>query len=218
MISVKNVSYTLREKSLLSHVSVSFPKNHIHGIVGNNGSGKTLLLKSISGYLKPTAGEIRIDGKRMYTDISFPPSMGLILETPGFLPYATGRQNLVSLASINKKPDRERIDQALETVGLLKERKKLFSQYSLGMRQRLGIAQAIMDKPSLYILDEPFNGLDNDGVILLRKLLLSLREEGATILLTSHNPQDIDLLCDTVHLMQDGVLTLVRGEKISETP
>ncbi len=209
MIRIDDIVCSYKKKVLLNHVSVELQTGQIHGMVGHNGSGKTMLLKCVSGYLKPDSGSICIDGKYLYKDIAFPPSMGIILESPGFLPYATGMQNLQWLCSIKRRARKRDIEQALETVGLLKERYKLVGQYSLGMKQRLGLAQAIMESPELLILDEPFNALDASGVEHMRNVLIQLREQGTTILLTSHYQEDIDMLCDTVHLMEAGTLCTV---------
>ncbi len=206
MIEMDDIVCTYKQKVLLNHVSATWQRGRIHGLVGHNGSGKTMLLKCVAGYLKPDTGSIRIDGKCLYRDMAFPPSMGMILENPGFLPYATGMQNLKWLYGIRQPVQKQDIDHALDTVGLLKEKHKLVGQYSLGMRQRLGLAQAIMEKPKLLILDEPFNALDASGVEHIRKVLMQLRDQGTTILLTSHYQEDIDALCDTVHLMENGRL------------
>lgn len=210
MIACDRVSYSHHGDVLLKDISVSLSKCQIHGFVGKNGSGKTMLLKVLCGYLRPTTGHVTIDGKRLYSEIQFPPSMGLILETPGFLPFVSGRQNLRILAGICRKIDEKRINSILEMVGLQKASGKWVGQYSLGMRQRLGIAQAIMEDPDLLILDEPFNGLDTQGILDMRNLFKHLRAEGKTMILTSHNTEDIDELCDTVYQMDTGILTRVR--------
>ena len=182
-------------------------KGKVYGIVGNNGSGKTVLMKCICGFLPPTAGTIRVFGKRIGVDRDFPESLGLIIETPGFLTNQTGIQNLKILADLNRKIGETEIRQVLKKVGLDPDMKKPVGKYSLGMRQRLGIAQAIMEDPKFLILDEPFNGLDKNGVAEIRSLLLELKKEGKTILLASHNEEDIRILCDRVYEMDGGVLT-----------
>ena len=184
------------------------------GIVGNNGSGKTVLMKCICGFLIPTEGEVIVNGKRVGKDVDFPPGLGLIIETPGFLPNMTGVKNLEILASLNKKIGLEEIAAAIRRVGLDPLMKKPVGKYSLGMRQRLGIAQAIMEDPALLILDEPLNGLDKHGVREMRQLIKGLKEQGKTILLASHNQGDIDELCDTVCEMDAGVMTMIREESI----
>ena len=210
IISVKNLSKDFGQERVLKSVSRDFEKGKIHGIVGNNGSGKTVLMKCICGFLIPTEGEVIVNGKR----VGFPPGLGLIIETPGFLPNMTGVKNLEILASLNKKIGLEEIAAAIRRVGLDPLMKKPVGKYSLGMRQRLGIAQAIMEDPALLILDEPLNGLDKHGVREMRQLIKGLKEQGKTILLASHNQGDIDELCDTVCEMDAGVMTMIREESI----
>ena len=214
IISVKNLSKDFGQERVLKSVSRDFEKGKIHGIVGNNGSGKTVLMKCICGFLIPTEGEVIVNGKRVGKDVDFPPGLGLIIETPGFLPNVTGMKNLEILASLNKKIGLREIAAAIRRVGLDPLMKKPVGKYSLGMRQRLGIAQAIMENPSLLILDEPLNGLDKHGVMEMRQLIKGLKEQGKTILLASHNQGDIDELCDTVCEMDAGVMTMIREESI----
>ena len=214
IISVKNLSKDFGQERVLHSVTRDFEKGRIHGIVGNNGSGKTVLMKCICGFLIPTEGEVIVNGKRVGKDVDFPPGLGLIIETPGFLPNMTGVKNLEILASLNKKIGLREIAAAIRRVGLDPLMKKPVGKYSLGMRQRLGIAQAIMENPSLLILDEPLNGLDKHGVREMRQLIKGLKEQGKTILLASHNQGDIDELCDTVCEMDAGVMTMIREESI----
>lgn len=209
-VSVQNVSKDFGQERVLNHVSHDFDMGHIHGIVGNNGSGKTVLMKCICGFLIPTEGKIIVNGKQVGKDMDFPPDLGLIIETPGFLPQISGVKNLEILASLNKKIDLTEIAAAIRRVGLDPSLKKPVGKYSLGMRQRLGIAQAIMENPKLLVLDEPLNGLDKHGVQEMRALLKALKAEGKTILLASHNQGDIDELCDTVCEMDAGVMTMIR--------
>ena len=214
IISVKNLSKDFGQERVLKSVTRDFEKGRIHGIVGNNGSGKTVLMKCICGFLIPDSGSITVNGERVGVDVDFPRDMGLIIETPGFLPNVTGMKNLEILASLNKKIGLEEIAAAIRRVGLDPLMKKPVGKYSLGMRQRLGIAQAIMEDPALLILDEPLNGLDKHGVREMRQLIKGLKEQGKTILLASHNQGDIDELCDTVCEMDAGVMTMIREESI----
>ena len=214
VIRVEGVYKRFGTDTVLKDVSRSFERGRIHGIVGNNGSGKTVLMKCICGFLIPTEGEVIVNGKRVGKDVDFPPGLGLIIETPGFLPNMTGVKNLEILASLNKKIGLEEIAAAIRRVGLDPLMKKPVGKYSLGMRQRLGIAQAIMEDPALLILDEPLNGLDKHGVREMRQLIKGLKEQGKTILLASHNQGDIDELCDTVCEMDAGVMTMIREESI----
>ena len=213
-IRVEGVYKRFGTDTVLNNVSRSFERGRIHGIVGNNGSGKTVLMKCICGFLIPTEGEVIVNGKRVGKDVDFPPGLGLIIETPGFLPNMTGVKNLEILASLNKKIGLREIAASMRAVGLDPSMNKPVGKYSLGMRQRLGIAQAIMEDPTLLILDEPLNGLDKHSVREMRQLIKGLKEQGKTILLASHNQGDIDELCDTVCEMDAGVMTMIREESI----
>ena len=205
-IEVQNVVKRFRDQVVLKNVSISFEKGQIHCIVGRNGSGKTVLFKCICGLMHPEEGVILVNGKRVGRDVDMPEDIGAIIEAPGFLPNYSGYKNLRFLANIRRKIGKEEILNVLKTVGLDPESRKHVGKYSLGMRQRLGIAQAIMEDPEILILDEPMNGLDNAGVQDIRALLLELKAQGKTILLASHNHEDIAALCDTVHEMDGGVL------------
>lgn len=205
-IEVQNVVKRFRDQVVLKNVSISFEKGQIHGIVGRNGSGKTVLFKCICGLMHPEEGVILVNGKRVGRDVDMPEDIGAIIEAPGFLPNYSGYKNLRFLANIRRKIGKEEILSVLKTVGLDPESRKHVGKYSLGMRQRLGIAQAIMEDPEILILDEPMNGLDNAGVQDIRALLLELKAQEKTILLASHNHEDIAALCDTVHEMDGGVL------------
>lgn len=205
-IEVQNVVKRFRDQVVLKNMSISFEKGQIHGIVGRNGSGKTVLFKCICGLMHPEEGVILVNGKRVGRDVDMPEDIGAIIEAPGFLPNYSGYKNLRFLANIRRKIGKEEILNVLKTVGLDPESRKHVGKYSLGMRQRLGIAQAIMEDPEILILDEPMNGLDNAGVQDIRALLLELKAQGKTILLASHNHEDIAALCDTVHEMDGGVL------------
>ena len=190
-IEVQNVVKRFRDQVVLKNVSISFEKGKIHGIVGRNGSGKTVLFKCICGLMHPEEGVILVNGKRVGRDVDMPEDIGAIIEAPGFLPNYSGYKNLRFLANIRRKIGKEEILNVLKTVGLDPESRKHVGKYSLGMRQRLGIAQAIMEDPEILILDEPMNGLDNAGVQDIRALLLELKAQGKTILLASHNHEDI---------------------------
>lgn len=195
-IRIENVTKKFGSYAALDGISLNFEKGKIHGIIGRNGSGKTVLFKCICGFLRVDGGAVLVDEKQIGKEIEAPESIGAIIETPGFLPGYSARQNLQFLAGIRGKIGKKEIDEAIRKVGLDPEAKKHVGKYSLGMRQRLGIAQAIMEDPSLLILDEPMNGLDNQGVQEMRQLFLKLKDEGKTILLASHNREDIAALCD----------------------
>lgn len=205
-IEVIGVTKYFGADQVLKEINLFMERGRVYGIVGNNGSGKTVLMKCICGFLTTTTGMIRVFGKQIGKDVDFPESLGVIIETPGFLTNLTGRRNLEILADMQKKITKADIRLVLEKVGLDPDMKKPVAKYSLGMRQRLGIAQAIMEEPELLILDEPFNGLDKNGVAEMRKILLELKASGRTILLASHNEEDIRILCDEVYEMDGGVL------------
>ena len=207
IINVNDVCLTLGKTEILKHINVSFEVGKIHGLIGRNGSSKTMLMKCICGFIKPTSGEIIVDGKQVGKDVDFPKDMGIIIETPGFIPYYSGYKNLKLLAGLNNKISKDEIKSSMKQVGLDPELKRHVRKYSLGMRQRLGLAQAIMENPKILILDEPFNGLDKDGVKEMREYLLSYKEQGKTILICSHSAEDISVLCDTVHEMDKGVIS-----------
>lgn len=176
-ISVQSVYKKFGEDTVLKGVSRDFEEGKIHGIVGNNGSGKTVLMKCICGFLLPTKGKIFVNYKQVGKDMDFPDELGIIIETPGFLPGVTGFKNLQILASLRSTIHDETIRRTIKRVGLDPNMKKPVGKYSLGMRQRLGIAQAIMENPSILILDEPFNGLDKHAVADMRRLIKELKEQ-----------------------------------------
>lgn len=210
-ISVNHVTKKFKEATVLNDVNVEFKKAEIHGLIGRNGSGKTMLMKCICGLVPITTGTIIINQKQIGKDIQIPNNIGAIIETPGFLPSYSGYQNLLFLSKVKGTISKEQIKQSIRKVGLNPEDKKPVGKYSLGMRQRLGLAQAIMENPELLILDEPMNGFDKDGVSDMRKYLLNLKEQGKTILIASHSTEDIEILCDTVCEMDKGVLTKLKG-------
>ena len=205
-IIVDHVTKQFGNEVVLKDVSLTLDAGKIHGIIGRNGSGKTVLMKCICGFLQPTSGSVKVFDRTIGQDCDFAPDTGMLIETPGFLPHETGLNNLLWLARLGKGASKDRVKQLIEQVGLDPSLRKTVSQYSLGMRQRLGIAQTLLDDPSLMILDEPMNGLDKNAVRSIRDLLLSLKSQGKTILLASHFAQDIDELCDTVCEMDQGIL------------
>ena len=213
MIRVINVTKKFRKMTILDDVSLEIPKGKICGLVGHNGSGKTVLMKIICGFVTPDSGEVWVGGNRIGRDCDFPDDIGVIIENPGFSPYLSGFKNLKSLASIRRRIDDEQIRQAMLLVGLDPDDKKWVSKYSLGMRQRLGIAQAFMENQAVLVLDEPMNGLDTDSVEQVREILLELKKAGKTIVIASHNKEDIEVLCDEVFEMKRGCLTMVHSMK-----
>lgn len=203
-IEISHVTKKFGDDVILNDINISMEQGKVYGISGNNGSGKTVLMKCICGFLPVTAGFIRVGGKIIGTETDFPESIGVIIETPGFLTNLTGMRNLEILAGLKGKISPEEIRQTIRKAGLDPGLKKSVAKYSLGMRQRLGIAQAIMEDPEFLILDEPFNGLDKHGVEDIRNLLLDLKKNGKTIILASHNSEDIRILCDRVYEMDGG--------------
>ncbi len=211
IIKVDKVIKKFGSDIALSNVSIEFERGKIYGVVGRNGSGKTVLFKTIIGFLKPTSGKVIVGGKEIGKDTDFADNIGIVIETPGFLSSYSGYKNLEYLASIKNRIGKKEIKESMERVGLDADSKKKVGKYSLGMRQRLGIAQAIMENPDILILDEPMNGLDNQGVEDVREILLNLKEEGKSIILASHNKEDIEVLCDEVYEMDHGKLISPKG-------
>ena len=216
MISIENLNKQFKNQLVLNNINVKFSNGHIYGIIGRNGSGKTVLLKCICGFLKPTTGVISVNHKIVGKDIDFPENLGFIIETPGFLLNYSGYKNLKYLASIREKIDSNEIKESMSLVGLDSADKKHVGKYSMGMRQRLGIAQAIMEKPDILVLDEPMNALDKNGVEEMRRLFLKMKSEGKLILLTSHNREDIEILCDEVYEMEEGILNKLKENTVNE--
>lgn len=206
MICVKDIVKKYGDHTVLNHISVTFEEGRTHGIVGRNGSGKTVFLKCLCGLIPVTSGSIQIRGKELGKDIEVPPDTGIIIEEPGFLLHYSGLTNLKMLASIRGKATLEEIEKSIRMVGLDPHDKNRVGHYSMGMRQRLGIAQSIMERPRLLILDEPMNGLDEDGVSEMRSLFNDLKRKGTTIVLATHNLDDMKILCDFVYEMKKGVL------------
>ena len=205
IVKVENVTKYFKQEKVLDDVNMNLETGHIYGIVGKNGAGKTVLFKIIAGFIKPSSGKVTVAGKIIGVDRDFPDSLGLIIETPGFLSQYNAYQNLLYLANINNKISKEDIKEAIRMVGLDPGSNKKVGKFSLGMRQRLGIAQAIMENPNLIILDEPMNGLDKKGIEDVKELLLKLKGDGKTILMASHYAEDMEI-CDEGFQMEDGKL------------
>ena len=209
-ICVENVTKAFGNQEVLKTVCVKFEMGKIYGIVGRNGSGKTVLLKCICGLLYPSTGTVTVGGKVIGKDVDYPENIGFIIETPGFLPRYSGLKNLKYLASIRGKVKEDEIRKYMELVGLNPDDKKHVGNYSLGMKQRLGIAQALMENPDILILDEPMNALDNNGVEEMRSVLLKMKEQGKLIIIASHVRDDIDILCDKVYGIDAGIMKKIR--------
>lgn len=205
-IEIQHVSKTLKKQKVLDDICMEMDQGNIYGIVGRNGSGKSVLMKSICGLLVPDEGTIWVNGKRVGKDVDFPENTGALIEQCNFVPYMSGIKNLEMLAKINKKIGRQKIKRNMEMVGLSPDSKKWVYGYSLGMKQRLALVQAFMEDPEVLILDEPMNSLDSEGVALVRDLLKNKKEEGKLVILSSHYKEDIDYLCDHVFLMEAGMI------------
>ncbi len=208
VVEIKKINKKIDGKIILNNINLNLEKGLIYGIIGRNGSGKSMLFKLICGLTKPTSGEIFVFNKQIHNG-DLPESLGLIIEKPGFLPQYSAFENLKMLASINNIISDEEIRKVISLVGLSSDDKTPIKKYSLGMKQRLGIAQAIMENPKLLILDEPMNALDEEGVDLVRKILIDLKSKDVTIIIASHNKEDIEMLCDKVYKISSGNLEAI---------
>lgn len=202
----KNISKKIGKKEILKDINLQLKNGMVYGFVGRNGSGKTMLFRALSGLMTITSGKILLDGKELHKDMRVLDNMGIVIENAGLYPELTGFENLKLLAKLNKKIDDRQIKSAISRVGLDPEDKRTFKKYSLGMKQRIVIAQAIMETPDILMLDEPTNALDEEGVALMRNIVKEEKERGAMILIASHNKEDIEILTDKVFLMSDGIL------------
>lgn len=203
-IEIKNATKSIRKKMILDNVSMKLDSGKIYGLQGPNGSGKTMLLRLMAGLILPTEGEVWIDGKKLGKDLDFPPSMGLMIENPAFLPNFTGRKNLELLAEIKNRAGEKEIREALKDAGLDPDDKRTFSKYSLGMKQRLGIASCLMEKPELILLDEPTNALDEQGVKEISSLIRREKERGALIVIASHEADLLYSMADEIYTVNEG--------------
>lgn len=203
-IEVKNVSKTIRRQSVIEHVSLSMRSGNIYGFQGINGSGKTMLMRLIAGLIVPTEGSISINEKVLGQEITFPERMGLFLEHPAFLDRYSGFDNLKMLSSIQNRITEPQIRRALELVGLNPADKKHYRKFSLGMKQRLGIAAAMMEQPDLLLLDEPTNALDTDGIASVKKILSAERARGALILISCHDFSLLREMSDEIFILETG--------------
>ena len=210
-IKITNLSKEIHGSTVLKDVSMTLESGTVYGLLGRNGSGKTMLMRAICGLIRPTSGSIEIDGKVIGKDLSFPQSVGMILETPIFLPDKTGYENLRLLASIRGEIGPREIKGALERVGLDAEDPRKVKKYSLGMRQRLGVACAIMEQPELLLLDEPFNGLDEGSCQTVQEIIREQRGKGGLILLACHDRSELETLSDHIYRVVEGGFSLVQS-------
>lgn len=208
-IKVKNVSKEMEEETVLSSINMTMESGKVYGLIGRNGSGKSMLLRIMSGLVKPSEGIIEFDGKQLYKDMEVEANLGVIIENEEMYPEFTGLQNLSFLAQIRNKIGKIEIKEAMEKIGLNSKDKRLYKKYSLGMRQKLAIAQAIMENPNFLLLDEPTNGLDPESVQLLHQIILEEKEKGTIVLLASHSIKDIKALCDETYKMENGKLSFM---------
>jgi len=204
-VEIKNLTKEISGNIILNDISCTLELGKIYGIVGKNGSGKSMLIKAIAGLLLPTKGSIKVFDEEIVNG-NLPKDIGVLFDNVGLLEQYSALENLKILASINNKIDEDHIKNLLDYIGLTSEDNRPVKKYSLGMKQKVGIVQAIMEDPNIIMLDEPMNGLDEHSVELIRKLIIELKKKGKTIILTSHNKEDIDLLCDIVYKMDFGVL------------
>ena len=211
-IIIKNASRDIKGVRVLDNINLELDRGGIYGFIGSNGSGKTMLFRAICGLIKLTEGEIEVLSKKIRKDISFPESLGVIIESIGFWDEYTGFENLYLLSRIKKIIGKKEIMETLTRVGLNPKDKRTYKKYSLGMKQRLGIAEAIMEKPELLVLDEPTNALDDEGVETVRNILFEEKERGATILIASHNKEDLSILCDRIFKRSEGRLREITNE------
>lgn len=212
-IQLEHVSKTLKGSKIIDDVCLHLTSGKVYGLKGYNGSGKTMLMRVIAGLLKPTSGEVLLDGKVLGKDLDFPPSVGLFLENPAFLPNYTGLENLMLIASLKGVANEAQIREAITRVGLDPDDTRKYRKYSLGMKQRLGIACAIFETPDILLLDEPTNALDRDGVQLISDIILNERDRGALIVMASHEQERLESLADIIFTIEHGrIVSCSNGE------
>ena len=202
----ENISKKIGQNQILKNINLCMENGNVYGFVGRNGSGKTMLFRALSGLITISSGRILLDDKELHKDIRVLDNIGIVIENAGLYPELTGFENLKLLAKINGKIDNQQIKETIKRVGLNPEDKRTFKKYSLGMKQRIVIAQAIMEKPDILMLDEPTNALDEEGVELIRQIIKEEKERGALVLIASHNREDIEILTDKVFIINGGVL------------
>ena len=213
VIKLENLSKEFKGVPVLEDVNLTLESGHIYGFVGPNGCGKSVLLKIICGFYQPTTGSVLFDGEDIIKKASFAPDTRALIERPSFIPYLTGYENLASLANIQKKIGKKEIEETLEKVNLTKDANKKYATYSLGMKQKLGIAQVLMEDPAIMLFDEPFNGIEEDTVIKIRKVLLEEAKKGKLTVVASHLKEDIEVLVDQVYKFDGGHVKLWKEEK-----
>lgn len=213
-VDVRNVTKTIKGVKVLDDISIDIPSGSVTGLRGINGSGKTMLMRAVCGLIGLDDGSIEVDGKRVGVDVDSPPSVGLLIENPGFIDGFSGFDNLWLLAQLTGRIGRREVESALELVGLKSARDKAYRTYSLGMKQRLGIAAAIMESPDLVVLDEPTNALDESGVALIQDIVHTQTDRGAAVLVASHDAAVLSSLADRIYELYEG---RVKGEVCCES-
>lgn len=206
-MEIKLISYNkkIKEDYVLKDINYTFKQGNIYGLIGKNGSGKTMLLKAMSGFLRPSTGKVIVNDQELYLKEEFPKNMGVMIGNCEYIKDMTGKDNLKYLASLLKKIDDDRINEVIDIVNLTDEKDKLVKKYSLGMKQKLGIAQAIMEYPKILLLDEPFNGIDNESVSKIKKYLYSIKKD-TIIIIATHYKEDIDNFCDIIIKLENGTI------------
>lgn len=206
-MEIKLIGYNkkIKEDYVLKDINYTFKQGNIYGLIGKNGSGKTMLLKAMSGFLKPSNGKVIVNDQELYLKEEFPKDMGVMIGNCEYIKDMTGKDNLKYLASLLKKIDDDRINEVIDIVNLTDEKDKLVKKYSLGMKQKLGIAQAIMEYPKILLLDEPFNGIDNESVFKIKKYLYSIKKD-TIIIIATHYKEDIDNFCDSIIKLENGTI------------
>ena len=203
-IEVKELTKIIGNSDVLFNITITADAGKITGLCGVNGSGKTMLLRAIAGLIKPTSGIIEVNGKRLWRDSGFPESIGILIEQPGFLNRYSGFRNLELIASVKREIGRDQIRDAMITVGLDPDEKKKYKKYSLGMKQRLGIAAAIMERPQIVLFDEPTNALDEDGIEVFKHIAIEEKKRGATVVMSCHDKQILRELSDEIYYIESG--------------
>lgn len=206
-IKINQLTKQIKGVTVLEDITLTMQGGKIYGLKGPNGCGKTMLMRAISGLIMPSSGSVEIDGQELGKDISFPPSIGLLIEYPSFVNGYTGLKNLQMIASIQNKITEEQVREAIQRVGLNPDDKRTFKKYSLGMKQKLGIACAIMENPELIILDEPVNALDEAGISMVRDILHDYRKKGALIIIACHDKEELEFLSDEIYSISEGKIT-----------
>lgn len=208
LVQLKDVRVEFRGRQILEGVSLSVESGKVYGLVGANGSGKSVLLKVICGLLRPSGGEVSFDKTLLQKGRVFPSDFGVMIDGPGYMPFSSGFSNLWDLAQINRKIGREQVEKAMRIWGLDPGSRKAVRRYSLGMKQKLGLAQALMESPRVLVLDEPFNALDQRSSESLQQILRASAESGVTVIFTSHNRADIDDLAERVYAIENETVVL----------